>query len=185
MDNENLRPEDEAQQREPVKNRLINIDGTFAKGLSIGLGAALVLIVVFSFGVFVGEQKARFSYRWGERYNQFFGGPRLGMPGGPRGFFGGHGTFGIVIKKEKNSLVIKGADNAEKIILITKDTKAIKGREEVKLDDIKVDDHATVIGSPNSKGQIEAKLIRLFDPRNREDLMWPDRELPLSPPSPL
>ena len=46
-----------------------------------------------------------------------------------------------------------------------------KGRETVKKEDLKVGDWVVIIGSPNEKGQIEARLIRLFNKGGKLSLM--------------
>lgn len=146
------------------------------------MGITLAVIIIFSFGMFVGEQKARFSYRWADRYHRDFGGPPFGM-GRPRGFFGGHGAFGSVVKKERSKLVIKGTDNAERIVLITKNTSIVKGREQAEEKDIKEGSRVVVLGTPNNKGQIEARLIRIFDETQEKESMWRRDDLRLLPPS--
>ena len=132
-------------------------------GIAIGLGVAFVVAAVFSMGLFIGQQKARFSIRWGQNYNQNFGGPRQMLPGGPKDFFGGHGTAGVVIDVKKESLVVRSRDNAEKVVLISDETSIVKGREVVELKDIEEESAIVVIGRPDDEGRIEAHLIRLFD----------------------
>ncbi len=133
------------------------------RGIAIGLGIAFVVATIFSMGLFIGGQKARFSIRWGENYNEHFGGPRRGLPGGPKDFFGGHGTAGIVIDVQGKSLVVSGRDQAEKVVLISKQTRIVKGRQAMELKDIKENSMIVVIGRPDDEGRIEAHLIRIFD----------------------
>jgi hypothetical protein len=47
----------------------------------------------------------------------------------------------------------------------------------IKKDDLKVGDQVVIIGSPNEQGQIEAKLIRIFNGEEKEILL-------LTPPRP-
>jgi hypothetical protein len=121
-------------------------------------GVIIILFIVFGAGVFVGTKKADFSFRWAENYQRNFGGPR----------FNGHGVFGQIIKIDTStstptsSLVINGRDNVEKIVLIKENTIINGFRNNIKPDDLKVDDYIVVIGDPNDAGQIEAKLIRLM-----------------------
>ena len=137
-------------------------NGMVLRGIAIGLGIAFTAVTILAIGIAIGHQKARFSYRWGQNYDRQFGGPKRAIPGGPQGFFGGHGTAGIVIKKNSKSLVVQSRDNAEKVILISDDTKIVERRQEIKLKDIKEDDNIVVIGSPDNKGRIKARLIRIF-----------------------
>lgn len=132
------------------------------------ISALIVLLFVFKIGAFVGYKKAQFSYRWGENYHRNFAGPRGGFFGdlrsafGDRDFINAHGTFGSIIKVDGNTVVIKGKNDVEKTVLVSDKTTVSNRRENLKISDIKVDDQAVVIGSPNEEGQIEAKLIRLF-----------------------
>lgn len=129
-------------------------------------GLAL-LIGAFTIGAFVGYKKAMFSYRWGESYHLNFGGPKGGFfqnfrDLGGRDFIGGHGVFGQIIKIEGQTLVIKGQDNVERIVLVKNNTSIRRLGEDVKLGDLKTDEYIIVIGEPNDSGQIEAKFIRVM-----------------------
>ena len=123
----------------------------------------IILILVFGLGVYVGYRKAKFSYSWGENYEKNF--PKK------RGFFGfmpgdimnAHGTVGSVSEINGNIIVLKDNDGTQKSILTSSSTTVIsRPGTDLKLQDIKVNDAITVIGTPNNQGQIEAKLIRIF-----------------------
>lgn len=60
------------------------------------------------------------------------------------------------------TLVVKGQDNIEKTVLVTDFTQISKNRDTLKPADLKVDDKITIIGLPSDNGQIEARLIRIF-----------------------
>jgi len=136
----------------------------FVAVILIIFGLAL-LAGVFSLGVMVGYRKAGFSYAWGENYQRNFGGPRGGFfQAFNEDFTEGHGVFGQIIKIDGSTLVIKGQDNVEKIVLIKDDTVIRRLTETVKISELKIDDNVVVIGNPNSSGQIEAKFIRLLPP---------------------
>lgn len=137
------------------------------KWIIIGLIGFVVFILIFSAGMKVGTLKAKYSYRWAESYHKNFAGPRAGFFGNwrrfPHGdFIEGHGAFGEIIELNNSGFVVRGRNDIEKIIITTEDTVVKKGRETVK-DGFKVGDQITVIGSPNEEGQIEAKLIRVFN----------------------
>ena len=156
---------------EESRNRLL-------AGMAIALGAAFAVVLIFSFGMFVGEQKARFHYGWGRNYGREFGGPPPPMTfGRPRGSFGGHGAAGIVIKKEPSKLLLRSPDNAEKVILIDKNTYFVKGRDRAAIKDIKENSRIVVVGSPDHKGRIKARLIRIFEPGDWKESMWRRDEL--------
>lgn len=128
-----------------------------------GLGAVVIAVVIFQAGMFVGFHKASFGRSWGENYSRNFG-PRSGkLPGPmPENFPNSHGAIGKIIKVELPTLILEDKDGTEKIILITDDTKIRKMREEGTGADLTVDSYIVVIGSPNTSGQIEAKLIRML-----------------------
>jgi hypothetical protein len=46
---------------------------------SIGIVLVLVVLVIFTIGLFVGYHQARVSYHWGENYYRNVGGQRGGM----------------------------------------------------------------------------------------------------------
>jgi len=144
------------------------------KWIIVGLLAIVAIVLVFGLGVLVGEKKAKFSYHWAEHYHRMFAGPKAGFLGSLRTspfppfdeFIEGHGTFGEIIKIEGNNLVVKGRGNVEKVIIVTEKTVIKSGREDIKFSDLKIGDMIVIIGSPNDKGQIEAKLIRVFPPKS-------------------
>jgi len=141
------------------------------KWIVIGLAGFVIIVLVFGTGMFVGQMKARFSYRWAESYHKNFAGPEGGFFGDwrtlppPGDFIEGHGTFGEIIKINDSDLIVKGQGDVEKVILITKDTTIERGRDTLKKEELKVGDSIVIIGSPNEQGQIEAKLIRVFPPK--------------------
>lgn len=136
----------------------------------IGLAGFVVVVLIFGAGIFVGGVKARFSYRWAENYHKNFAGPRGGflndwqsMPLLPGDFIEGHGVFGEIIELKDDGFVVKGQNDIEKIVITTKNTVIKKGMKTAQ-DGLRVGDRVVIIGSPNDQGQIEAKLIRVFDP---------------------
>ncbi len=141
----------------------------------IGLAGFVVVVLIFGVGMFVGGIKAKFSYRWAESYHKNFAGPAGGFfgdwrrPSFPAGdFLESHGAFGEIIQIGDTDLVVKGRGDVEKVIITTKDTAIQKGRETIKKEELKVGDQIVIIGSPNEEGQIEAKLIRVFDGGEKE-----------------
>jgi len=133
-------------------------------GILYGFGVAVVAVFIFSAGVSVGFHKASFGRAWGENYKNNFG----MMPGGPIPNFGkdnfpnAHGAIGKIIKIELPTIIVQDKDNTEKVILIKDDTQIQKMKDKIQTNDLKIDDFIVVIGSPNDKGQIEAKFIRLM-----------------------
>lgn len=159
---------------EILKN-IFKSKGDTLKWVIVGLAIFAALVLVFGAGVFVGEMKARFSYRWAESYHKNFGGPQGGFMAGlpvplpPSGdFIEGHGTFGEIIKINDTDFVIKGQGDVEKVVSIGGSTIISAGRKTIKKDDLKVGDRVVVIGSPDEEGQIEAKLIRIMPSSPRD-----------------
>jgi len=147
------------------------------KWVIIGLIGFVIIVLIFSAGMFVGGTKARFSYRWAENYHRNFAGPQGGFLGdwrrfplSPDDFIESHGTFGEIIKLNDSDFVIKGQGDIEKVIIITKDTIIKERMNTIKKEELKVGNRVVVIGSPNEEGQIEAKFIRLFDGEDIKDL---------------
>ncbi len=153
------------EQQNQKDKKILNPD--ILKWVIVGVVCFIIIVLAFGGGIWIGTQKAKFSYRWAENYHKNFAGPREGfmnnLGGFPAGdFIEAHGSFGKIIKIEGNNIIIQGRENVEKTILIKDDTviNSIKG--DIKPADLKIDDFITVIGSPNDFGQIEAKLIRVL-----------------------
>ena len=134
----------------------------------VGIAIFVLVLLIFGTGMFVGMMKARFSFRWAENYHRNFGGPQGGFmsgwqmmpPGGE--FIESYGTLGQIIKIDGSTIVIKGRNDVEKIILVKDDTVIKRLEKNIKLNNLTVDDFVVVIGEPNEAGQIEAKLIRVL-----------------------
>ncbi len=134
-----------------------------ARHIFFGICIAIIALLIFQAGIFVGFRKAEFAEHFGENYYRAFG-PSRDQAGG---FFrediaGGHGASGKIVKINLPTFVVSGPDNTEKVILITDDTLVRRLRDQISATDIKVDDFAVVLGAPNAQGQIVAKLIRLL-----------------------
>lgn len=136
----------------------------FLKWLSFCVLLAVALLLVFQLGLSVGYRKANFAFKWAQNYKRDFGGPRMGMLGMYTGndFMYGHGVLGTIVKINPDSIVIKSADNSEKIVNIDSDTILNQAAQNIKLQDLKTDQQVIVIGAPNQDGTIDAKIIRAF-----------------------
>lgn len=132
------------------------------------LGIFMIALFIFSLGVTVGFHKANFGRAWGEHYSQNFGpargGARIGIDKvkmidwAPNA----HGTIGKILKVEAGQFIVEDKDGTEKIVLLTEQTKIQKNTTTIMSTELRADDFVVVIGSPNSAGQIEAKLIRVI-----------------------
>lgn len=148
---------------------------------TIVIGSVVVALVIFTAGVNVGFRKAKFSFKFGENYERNFMGPHL-SPDGPmnpnspmgmmrekvrdfegRGMRNGHGVAGTIISISDNSIVIKDKDEKENTIKASDKTIINRGRDTIKIGDLKNDEEIVVIGKPGDDGVINADLIRVFD----------------------
>ena len=132
-------------------------------GVLYGIGIIIIITLIFSAGVSVGFHKASFGRAWGDNYERNFGmmQPRFGGLG-QNNFPNAHGSIGKIIKIQLPTIIVQDRDNTEKVILITNDTKIQRMRTEIKSSDLAINDFVTIIGSPDSQGQIEAKFIRVM-----------------------
>ncbi len=117
------------------------------KRITCGTVILLLALLIFQAGEFIGYKKAGFSYNFGERYYRFSE---------------THGAIGKIIKIDLPNITLDGRDNIEKNIIITASTTIRIQREDLKSIDLKVGDSIMVIGLPNDKAEIEAKLIRVL-----------------------
>ena len=136
----------------------------------IVVGVLAVALVSFSAGVAVGLRKARFSYAWGENYERhFLGGERGRMPGGMMGvpdgdgFRNPHGVSGTVVAVAGDVLMVKGLDDQESSARLTHETRVMKQREEITVNEIQKDDTVMIIGKPAEDGVVVADFIRVFE----------------------
>lgn len=136
------------------------------KGVLIIVVILIFLSLGFQLGLMVGFRKASFSYQWGDNYHRNFAGPRNGFLNNfdRNDFMDAHGTIGQIMKIDDPTVIIRGQDSLEKIVLVNDKTIINRFRENIKLSNLKVDDMIVVIGDPNDGGQLMAKLIRLLPP---------------------
>jgi len=134
--------------------------------LAGGIFSAIILLLVFQLGMYVGYRKAAFSFRWGDNYHRVFGGPKEGFlrDVGGRDLINGHGMAGEILSISGQDLVVKGPDNVEKAISASDTLVVRKGWQTLKFSDLKVGDRIVAIGAPKDDGSVSANFIRVFDP---------------------
>ena len=141
------------------------------KRTAIVLGLLIIILASFGVGVFVGYNKARFSYAWSDYYDRNFGRPPLNDGPLPPGGFGfspndnfvsGHGTSGSIISVGSSSIAVSGNDGIERTVLLSTSTIVREHRGDIRFGDLRVGEPVVVIGSTNNQGQIEARFIRAF-----------------------
>jgi hypothetical protein len=137
------------------------------KWVVIVFGVFVIAFASFTAGIFVGYNKARFSYDWGEHYDRNFGGPAHGIFGPQPGsqFMNAHGASGMVLAVEvaSSTFILRGPDNMEKTVFVSSSTALQTGRTVIHLSDLHAGDSVLVIGAPNEQGQIEARLVRVLE----------------------
>lgn len=136
------------------------------QGTLVGLGVAIVALLIFQAGMLVGYRKAAFSYRMGDNYYRAFGdrGPRPFQIPLRGGFSEAYSAIGKVMSINLPTFVVTGPDEVEKVILISESTQIRRFDRTIKASDLKVGDFTVTLGSPNDDSQIEAKLIRILPP---------------------
>src|SRR3989344_5731463 len=147
------------------------------RGILIGLGVVVLVLVIFQTGQVLGYHKAKFGARFGDNFERNFVGPRWGDFGGrlpAPGMPGGHGAVGEIVSIALPQVIVAGPDNLEKTVLVGTSTMVREFRDEITLEKLKVGDFVVVLGNPNEEGQVDAKLIRLMPPP-------PDRALNRQP----
>jgi hypothetical protein len=138
------------------------------KWILLGVGGFIVLALVFGLGVFVGDRRANFSYKWAEEYHRNFGGPQGGFLGNfidmDKRLPNANGSFGQIIKTDvdEGTITIKDIDSLEKEILTSARTSIVFQRNNLEISDLKVGDSVVIIGEPTNAGQIAAELIRVM-----------------------
>lgn len=137
-----------------------------SRALKLAIVSMVVFIAfafVFGCGIYIGTERANFAYKWAEQYHENFAGPEKGFMENvmDRKFTESSGVIGEIIKIGDNMITVRGNDNLEKNILISKNTKIVKQKNNVPSDKLKIGDIIVVIGEPTNKGQINAQLIRI------------------------
>lgn len=128
------------------------------------VAAVLAMALIFSAGVLVGVEKARFSYRWND--SNFLRATAKNSPGPAfldSGYLNGHGATGAINKINGADLTILDIGGHEKIITLSGGVTIRQDNSNIAPGGLKVGDHIVVIGSPQDNGSISATLIRVLD----------------------
>jgi|WetSurMetagenome_2_1015567.scaffolds.fasta_scaffold205395_3 hypothetical protein len=138
--------------------------------LTVAAGA-VVLVFVFSAGVFVGIEKTKFSYGWRENYYRNFidsKPPLMGPldnqnPFWDKSYINPHGLLGEIISINDSGLVLQGPNSMEIPVSISGPVTIMDHRQNLKFPDLDVGMKIVVIGAPDDRGGIRAKFIRVDD----------------------
>jgi hypothetical protein len=142
----------------------INFDSKMVRWVLVGIGALIILLVVFKMGEFVGSRKADFSRRWSDNYERNFMGPRSGFPmgmGAPGDSMMGHGIAGSVVSVASSTFAVRGTDTVERVVSFTAATQFQRFRDTIAPADLAVGDNIIVLGSPDDTGRVVAKFVRI------------------------
>ena len=127
------------------------------------LAGLFVALLIFQAGMFTGERRAAFTYGTGAAYYNVFERPDRGS-GFHEGFSEAHGAAGQIVSISLPTFIVKSRDNTEKVVLIDSGTEIRRFHESATSTDLALNDFVVVIGEPNSKAQVAAKLIRILPP---------------------
>jgi hypothetical protein len=132
-------------------------------------GCAVVLVFVFAAGVFVGVEKARFSYGWGENYYRNFVDDPVDQnsPGASKDIFWDknyitpHGVAGEIIEIDDSGMILRGPNDMEIPVSFSKSMTIKDNKHNLKIKDLNIGINVVVIGAPNDQGAVSAKFIRI------------------------
>ena len=148
------------------------INSKLFAGIVTGVCITLVVICIFEVGVMVGYHEANYSSRWGENYTRNFGSGTMGMHGitdanrpMPDGITGKivsvtHATA------SSTELVISDSQHPEEKVLIVSDTIIRDHQNTLSPASLSVDEEVVVLGSPDTNGEIVAKLVIIIPTQN-------------------
>ena len=125
--------------------------------------AVILLLLVFAGGVFVGNERAKFSFNW--RMNNTFTGMPQGR-NGPIAFDANttnpRGSSGQIVSVSKTTITVMGSNGTIQTITIDPNTVIKNSVQIISIADLKPNEHIVVIGNPSDAGQIVAKFIRVL-----------------------
>ncbi len=130
------------------------------------LTGLLGILIVFGLGITVGYRRAIFSSDFGatyyhEMYGTPFGKPTvMVMSNGPMAM---HGVAGQVIDVDSSTILVQDPNGAEEAVFVASGTTIREMNQDIAPSGIVVGDGVTVIGEPDTNGQVEARFIRVFE----------------------
>ncbi len=116
-------------------------DHRYFKNIILTSVGILVLVVISNLFLFTGGFKTFLFHQWAEEQ-----------------------YFGVITEIRDNGFNIADRGSNVRNIILNNETKIFQGRQIVAIDFLKLSDYVLVVGSINSKNQIEARIIRIFPP---------------------
>jgi hypothetical protein len=151
--------------KEKIKTIVKSVsDSKKVKTMIMIIACFAVASIIFQAGEIVGFKKASFGKHWGENYERNFGMVKHDRMMGemPDRLPNAHGAIGKVAKIELPNIIVTDRDGVEKIVVLGADTLIKKGQDNIEQKDLLLNDFVVVVGSPDDKGQVVAKLIRVM-----------------------
>ena len=151
--------------KEEIKTIIKSVsDSKKVKTIIIIIACFAVASLIFQAGEIVGFKKASFGKHWGENYERNFGMVKHNRMMGdmPDRLPNAHGAIGRVAKIELPNIIVTDKGGVEKIVVLGSDTLIKKGQDNIEQKDLLLNDFIVVVGTPDDKGQVVAKLIRVM-----------------------
>jgi preprotein translocase subunit YajC len=137
---------------EKIQNLLKRLaESTKATMLMYGIGVLLVAVIIFQFGMIIGARKSSLLEEQKERYVDL----TKPLPTA-------HGTAGRIVAINESTILVADEDNTEKVVVVRDETIIRSLRDDVDSTALRPGDFIVVIGTPNSRGYIQANLIRVL-----------------------
>ncbi len=131
----------------------------------LGLLAVCILMCLsFLAGAKTTERRARHFDNWSNHYPEMMRSHRGNRKPIPQPM--PHGVFGRVLSVTGTSMIIEGRDHFEQNVIVGGRTILRNPWGAATSSDVQPNMEVGVFGVPNSLGQIEAQLIRLFPEQN-------------------
>ena len=124
----------------------------------VAVGVLVAAGTVFAAGFFVGRSSANAA-----SFNNLSRGVNRG----------GHGAIGAIQSVVDQKIILSMRGGKTQVILISTETRLEKNYQKIGLTDFKINDQVIVIGSPNSEGEINARLVGVIDSSFRPPRAFP------------
>lgn len=134
------------------------------RGVLVGVGVTILVLVIFQAGMVMGYHKARFAGAFGNNFERNFIGSR---GGGMKMMFNGampsgYGAVGEIVSINLPQIIVSGPDNIEKTVTVSTTTSIRRFRDEIQASELVAGEFVVILGNPNESGQIEANLVRIM-----------------------
>ncbi len=128
------------------------------------LGAILVILIIFQAGVLIGYERGTHALNWETDMGRGMGDPRSMLApfmhdtDDPSS----HGAIGTVVSVHQPLFMVKGASQAERVVVIVPSTLIRRMHTMASTSDILPGTQVVVIGAPGVDGRLQADFIRIL-----------------------